>query len=220
MSKYAAKTDAIIRAREKAIEEIEAKYPSAGHEVGVGRSGSYDGRLPLTAAEKAEKDRLIAEAKATAKDKLARLRDAAQKDAEDYPLDGGDISKIDHSAVQNVRRLLDDGASPKNLLRRFDNDPESLKALRWLVAHEGASGSSASREQAEAISTGDVDEDALDPGARQRRAVVKAITAKLEPDYFEDAQAVHDDAGFLADLANGASTTSAIQAAQIRKGLG
>lgn len=197
----------ILARRDARLAEIDKKYPAEGRFVG-GRSASPDGLAPLTPAERTKRSELIEQVKAETREALA-----AEAERKPVPEIGSYRFDATSADVAEVRHLLS-SSSPRTLMRRFSEagDRRMLAALGRCLQYEGTGKGGVTEEQASRMGVGS-DSTADADKAKLLHAILRAYkpeeAAQVEHDY--------DEATFVRDLAKGADTTSAIQAAQLRK---
>ncbi|MDQ6725144.1 MAG: hypothetical protein M3066_03095 [Actinomycetota bacterium] len=184
------------------VAEIEKAFPE--EDLRGGDYGVYN--REQQSQMRYERARLMAAAKVEYKRKVAIAAERQAAKAEAHKIGGGRTTDADHSAIANVRSLLDNGASPRKLAKQFSSDDVTLKALRWLVETGEVGGNSATDEQADQLG-GSSD--------NSNTSLLHFIDKFIDPERAEQAEREAIDAVAANAMANGSSTATAVQAAKL-----
>jgi hypothetical protein len=160
------------------------------------------------AAMRAEKARLIAEAKAQAKATADKEAVAQRRKAAEFEFGGKTSGKVDPGQLAMVRSLRSEGKGISDLLDYFNGDEDALLALRRSIELDGIGSGGATRMQARALG-------ARDPQDAERKMALHRIDRVLYPEWAEQAEEEHASLEAAEAIARGADNTTAVQAAQI-----
>lgn len=188
------------------LKEIEEQYPEDDL-----RGGDYGRYSPTRQAElRAEKKRLIEEAKAEAERKTKAAAAAQKRKAQQWEIGGGKTKHADPAALQMVRQLRSEGRSDRDLIEYFDGDPESLTALRRAIELDGVGTGGATKAQARQLGASEEDD-------ADRRKILHLLDRKLYPDYAKQAEQAYEDTQAAEALERGVSSATAVQVAQLAR---